>query len=85
MNHSRELRTLIKEARALDRLGFAVPEAAVHAALQAGRLALMEESLNDTLEEYYAVWPLSSVTSGQSSLSPTNTCLLFGSLQNPRR
>ena len=85
MNHSRGLWMLIKEARALDRLGFAVPEGAVHAALQAGRLALMEESLNDMLAEYYAVWPFSSVTSGQSSLTPSNTCLLFGPLQNPWR
>ena len=83
MNHSRELWMLIKEARALDRLGFAVPEAAVHAALQAGCLALIEESLNDMLAEYYAVWPFPSVTSAQSSLSPSNTCLLSSPLQNP--
>ena len=55
VNRSAQLWLLIKEARALDRLGFTVPEAAVHAALQASRILLMEETLQDMLSVYYAV------------------------------
>ena len=55
MNHSSQLWLLIKEARALDRLGLAVPEAAVHAALQAHRMLTVEETLGDMLAEYYKV------------------------------
>ena len=55
MNRSGQLWLLVKEARALDRLGLAVPEAAVHAALQAGRMLTVEETLGDMLAEYYKV------------------------------
>ena len=55
VNRSGQLWLLIKEARALDRLGLAVPEAAVHAALQAQRMLTVEETLGDMLAEYYKV------------------------------
>lgn len=55
VNHSHQLWLLIKEARALDRLGLPVPEAAAHAALQSARLLLMEETLRDMLSEFYLV------------------------------
>ena len=57
VNRSAQLWLLVKEARALDRLGFTVPEAAVHAALQADRILLMEETLQDMLSVYYQVCP----------------------------
>ena len=60
VNRSPQMWLLIKEAKALDRLGFTVPEAAVHAALQANRILLMEETLHDMLSEYYSVRPKAS-------------------------
>lgn len=57
VNRSAQLWLLIKEAKALDRLGFIVPEAAVHAALQADRILLNEETLQDMLSIYYLVGP----------------------------
>ncbi len=79
MNHSPQMWLLIKEAKALDRLGFTVPEAAVHAALQANRILLMEEILHDTLSEYYAVRPKASLlVAGNQFCTEVNQGLRYG-------
>jgi hypothetical protein len=43
----------VREARYLDRLGFAVPDVTLHAALQAGRLRAAAEGLAAMLAAYY--------------------------------
>ena len=43
----------MREARYLDRLGFAVPEVTLHAALQAGRFRAAAEGLTAMLAAYY--------------------------------
>lgn len=79
MNHSPQMWLLIKEAKALDRLGFTVPEAAVHAALQANRILLMEEILHDTLSEYYSVRPkVSLLVAGNQFCTEVNQGLRYG-------
>ena len=55
VNLGHQLTELVKEARALDRLGFAIPEAALHAALQAPRLQASADALAAVLEEHHAV------------------------------
>ena len=78
MNHSPQMWLLIKEAKALDRLGFTVPEAAVHAALQANRILLMEEILHDMLSEYYSVRPQASfLVAGNGLCSKVNQELTY--------
>lgn len=55
MNFSYELTLLIREAKALDRLGFAIPESALHVVLQADHLLSSQESLSAMLADYYKV------------------------------
>ena len=45
----------VREARYLDRLGFAVPEVALHAALQASHVRAAVEGLTNMLASYYKV------------------------------
>ena len=45
----------VREARYLDRLGFAVPEVALHAALQASHFRAAVEGLANMLASYYKV------------------------------
>lgn len=47
----------VREARYLDRLGFAVPEVALHAALQASHFRAAVEGLTNMLASYYKVCP----------------------------
>lgn len=53
MNFSYELTLLLREAKALDRLGFQIPESALHAVLQADHLLHNQESLSAMLAEYH--------------------------------
>ena len=53
VNFSHQLAELIKEARALDRLGYTIPAAALHAALQAQRFQACQHSLAAVLEDYH--------------------------------
>ncbi len=52
MNFSDEMALLMREARALNRLGFAIPEAALHAVLHADHLLTIQESLASMLADY---------------------------------
>ncbi len=79
MNRSPQMWLLIKEAKALDRLGFKVPEAAVHAALQANRILLMEEILHDMLSQYCSVRAQASfLAAGNQLCSKVNQELRYG-------
>jgi len=55
VNFSHELTELIREARALDRLGFAIPESTLHVVLQSDRLLIVQEILSAMLADYYKV------------------------------
>jgi hypothetical protein len=52
VNFSDEMTLLMREARALNRLGFAIPEAALHAVLQADHLLTIQESVTTMLADY---------------------------------
>ncbi len=55
MNFSYELTLLMREAKALDRLGSAIPESALHVVLQADHLLSSQETLAAMLADYYKV------------------------------
>ena len=75
VNYSRELGTLIREAKLLDRMGYAVPEAAMSAALQEDALNDFVCSLQGTLDAY---------NEALSGLSPAETNLLQSHLARLR-
>jgi hypothetical protein len=54
VNLGAQLLELVREARGLDRLGFALPEAALHAALQAPRLQGYADALATVVAEHAA-------------------------------
>ena len=55
VNFSQAVVEAVREARYLDRLGFAVPDVALHAALQASRFRAAVEGLSLMLAAYYKV------------------------------
>nr|KAJ3423035.1 Dynein heavy chain 10, axonemal [Polyrhizophydium stewartii] len=55
VNFRQELRDIIKETKYLDKMNFAVPEAALNVALQEEKYYYLVENLNSMLKAYHAV------------------------------
>ena len=55
VNRGQAVIEAVREARYLDRLGFVVPEVALHAALQASHFRAAAEGLTNMLASYYKV------------------------------